>query len=105
MDRNPAQCVQDPFEYPVPTTVAGVVNRIAGQFINESLKSREERAQGTSEFLDNQLQEARKNLETQESILREFKMKRMGELPQQEAALAATLTRLAVTELQPIGTP
>ncbi len=77
-----------------PTIVASVVNRVAGLFIDESLKTREERAEGTSEFLDNQLQEARKTLETQEAILRDFKTRRMGELPEQQAALMATLTRL-----------
>jgi polysaccharide biosynthesis transport protein len=82
------------YEGGVPAVVTGVVNRIAGLFIDESLKSREERAQGTSEFLDNQLQEARRTLEAQESILRQFKMKRMGELPEQEAALMGTLSRL-----------
>jgi polysaccharide chain length determinant protein (PEP-CTERM system associated) len=87
------------YEGRVPTIVASVVNRIAGLFIDESLKTREERAEGTSEFLDSQLQEARRTLETQESILRQFKMKRMGELPQQEGALLSTLSRMQA-ELQ-----
>jgi len=87
------------YESYTPTVVASVVNRIAGLFIDESLKTREERAQGTSEFLDSQLQEARKNLEMQESILRQFKTRRMGELPEQEGALMAMLARLQA-ELQ-----
>ncbi|HVX68029.1 MAG TPA: GNVR domain-containing protein [Bryobacteraceae bacterium] len=87
------------YEGRVPTLVASVVNRIAGLFIDESLRSREERAQGTSQFLDGQLQEARRTLETQESILRQYKMRRMGELPEQEGALMSTLTRLQA-ELQ-----
>ena len=73
------------YEGRVPTLVAALVNRIAGLFIDESLKSREERAQGTSEFLESQLQEARRTLETQESILRQYKMRRMGELPNRRA--------------------
>lgn len=87
------------YESYTPAVVASVVNRIADLFIEESLKTREQRAEGTSEFLDSQLQEARKNLEMQESILRQFKTRRMGELPEQEGALTAMLARLQA-ELQ-----
>lgn len=87
------------YEGPSAVVVAGVVNEIAGLFIAENLRSREQRAEGTSAFLESQLQEARKSLEQQESNLSRFKMGRMGELPQQEAALIATLNRLHL-ELQ-----
>lgn len=77
-----------------PTVVAGVVNRISGLFIGENLKTREQRAEGTSEFIESRLQEARKNLEVQEANLSRFKVQRMGELPQQESALIGALSRL-----------
>lgn len=87
------------YEGPDPTVVAGVVNEISGLFIAGNLREREMRAEGTSQFLESQLQEARKNLEQQEANLSRFKLQRMGELPEQEAALVGTLARLH-SELQ-----
>lgn len=82
-----------------PTVVAGVVNEISGLFIAENLRTRELRAEGTSDFIESQLEEARKSLEKQEVNLSRFKKERMGELPEQEAALIGTLGRLH-SELQ-----
>jgi len=87
------------YEGPDPAVVAGVVNEISGLFIAGNLREREMRAEGTSQFLESQLQEARKNLEQQEANLSRFKLQRMGELPEQEAALVGTLARLH-SELQ-----
>jgi polysaccharide chain length determinant protein (PEP-CTERM system associated) len=87
------------YEGPNPTVVASVVNEISELFITGNLRAREIRAEGTSEFLESQLEEARKSLETQEANLSRFKMERMGELPEQEAALIGTLSRLH-SELQ-----
>ena len=82
------------YEGPNPTVVAGVVNEIAGLFIVANLRARESRAEATSEFLESQLEEARKSLEKQEVNLSRFKTERIGELPQQEAALIGNLDRL-----------
>lgn len=87
------------YEGPNPVVVAGVVNEISGLFIAGNLREREMRAEGTSQFLESQLEEARKNLEQQEANLSRFKLQRMGELPEQEAALVGTLARLH-SELQ-----
>ena len=69
-----------------PRLVAQVTNQIASLFIEENLKVREQQASGTTEFLGNQLQETRKTLETQEAKLRDFKLKHIGEMPEQQAA-------------------
>lgn len=87
------------YEGPNAVIVAGVVNEISGLFVAENLRARERRAEGTSEFIESQLQEARKSLEKQEANLSRFKMERMGELPEQETALIGTLARLH-SELQ-----
>jgi uncharacterized protein involved in exopolysaccharide biosynthesis len=87
------------YEGPDPVVVANVVNEISSLFIAGNLSARERRAEGTSEFIESQLQEARKTLEKQEANLSRFKLERMGELPEQEAALLGTLSRLH-TELQ-----
>jgi len=82
------------YEGPDPKVVAAVVNQIAALFIEENLKTREMRAEGTSDFIESQLEESRKSLETQERALSDYKVNKLGELPQQEATLTGTLTRL-----------
>ena len=46
-----------------PPLVAEVANRIANFYIEENLRTREVQAEGTAEFIGNQLQEAKKRLE------------------------------------------
>ena len=69
-----------------PRLVAQVTNELASLFIEENLKAREQQATGTTEFLGNQLEEARKDLEQQEARLRDYKLKHIGEMPEQQAA-------------------
>jgi succinoglycan biosynthesis transport protein ExoP len=66
--------------------VAQVTTQLASLFIDENLKVREAQATGTTEFLANQLQDTRKALEEQEAKLRDFKLKHIGEMPEQETA-------------------
>jgi polysaccharide biosynthesis transport protein len=66
--------------------VAQVTNELASLFIEENLKAREQQATGTTEFLGNQLQETRKDLEQQEAKLKEYKLKHVGEMPEQQSA-------------------
>jgi len=74
--------------------VAQVTNELASLFIEENLKAREQQATGTTEFLENQLQETRKALEAQEGKLKEFKLKHIGEMPEQQAATLQVLGQL-----------
>src|SRR5207248_1108465 len=53
-----------------PDIVARVTNQLASDFIEWNLKSREQHAVGTTEFLNSQLQEAKKALEEQELVRR-----------------------------------
>jgi len=66
--------------------VAQVTNELASLFIEENLKAREQQATGTTEFLGNQLQETRKDLEAQEAKLKQYKMLHLGEMPEQQSA-------------------
>ena len=77
-----------------PKAVAGVVNRVADLFVQENVTTRERRAEGTSDFIEAQLEQAKSSLEQQERNLSQFKLRWNGELPQQEAALLQTLNRL-----------
>ncbi len=82
------------YEGPNPVVAAGVVNRVTDLFVKENVKTRGQRAQGTSEFIETQLAQAKKNLEEQEANLSKYKLQWAGELPQQEGALMGTLSML-----------
>ena len=84
------------YQGPNPSVVAQVANRLANLYVEENLKAREVQAEGTADFIDNQLQEAKKNLDDMESAVSKFKLKYNGELPEQQSALAGTLARLQV---------
>jgi polysaccharide biosynthesis transport protein len=82
------------FVHEDPRMAMLTVSRMASFFIDENLKSREQQAVGTSEFLESQLQETKARLEVQEEKVKQYKMQFMGELPQQGEANLNTLTRL-----------
>lgn len=79
-----------------PEEVAQVANRLAYLFIEQDLRERSVEAVGTAEFLESRLEAARQQLETQESRLSRYKTEHSGELPEQQAALVGTLSRLQV---------
>ncbi len=66
--------------------------RLASFFIDENLKTREQQAVGTSEFLESQLKDTKARLEAQEARVKDYKMRFMGELPQQMEANLRMLT-------------
>lgn len=82
-----------------PALITQVANQLANLFIDENLRTRERQAEGTSDFIDSQLDDARKRLDQLESKLSAYKVQYNGELPQQESFLTSTLSRLQ-TELQ-----
>ena len=79
-----------------PKVVADVANRLAASFIEWNLKTREQLAEGTTNFLAAQLEEAKQNLQSQEQALRDFKMQHLGEMPDQMPANLQALSRLQV---------
>ncbi|MBI3597380.1 MAG: hypothetical protein HY203_09535 [Nitrospirae bacterium] len=81
-----------------PKTVMLVTNKLAALFIEANLKEREEFVQATSAFLDTELRGVRADLEAQETKIREFKQKYMGELPEQITTNLRTLDRLQLEQ-------
>ncbi len=79
-----------------PALTAKVTNQLAASFIDWNLASREQQAEGTTEFLDSQLTQAKQNLELQEAGLRQFKMLHLGETPDELQPNLQTLSRLQV---------
>lgn len=82
-----------------PEVTMHVTNTLASLFIDENLKSRELYAEGASDFIMTELENAKSELESQEAALRNFKERNMGSLPQQLDANLRTLDRLQ-SELQ-----
>jgi polysaccharide biosynthesis transport protein len=79
-----------------PKIVAAVTNELAGLYVAENLKSRENQAQGTVDFLHAQLESAKRNLDEQEAKVSQFKQRNNGILPQQENSLLSTLSNMRV---------
>jgi polysaccharide chain length determinant protein (PEP-CTERM system associated) len=66
-----------------PVKAANTANRVAELFILENLKLRENQAQGTSTFLEAELEQTKRKLEEQEAKIAAFKSMYMGQLPEQ----------------------
>lgn len=66
-----------------PKLAQEVTQKLSSLFIEENLHNRQQLSEDTTRFLENQLEEARKNLAAQEERLRDFKTRYLGELPEQ----------------------
>ncbi len=66
-----------------PRTVMRVTERLGSLFIEESLRNRSALAEGTNQFLESELQEARNRLIEQEKRLEAYRQQHAGELPSQ----------------------
>ncbi|MEP7309754.1 MAG: GNVR domain-containing protein [Acidobacteriota bacterium] len=64
-------------------TAMKVTERLASLFIDENLRDREGLAEGANQFLESQLDEARRRLVEHETKLSEYKRQYNGELPSQ----------------------
>lgn len=69
-----------------PETAQRVTERLASLVIDENLKDREIVAEGTSEFIETQLEEARVRLVEHEKKLEAYRRAHIGELPTQAQA-------------------
>jgi polysaccharide chain length determinant protein (PEP-CTERM system associated) len=69
-----------------PRTVTKVTEYLTNAFINQSLKDRSTLAEGTSRFLQNELEEAKRRLLDDEQKLEAYNLKHSGELPTQQTS-------------------
>lgn len=65
-----------------PRQVAEVTNRLASMFTERNLKARQQQFNGTAEFLDNELQETKHQLEEKERQLQDLKARYIMDLPE-----------------------
>lgn len=86
------------FAHEDPTTAMNVTAKLASLFIQENIKSREQLVTGVTVFLEQELHDAKKELEAKERAISEFKTRYVSELPEQKEANLRTLDRLQ-TEL------
>ncbi len=71
-----------------------VTEQIASLFISENLRDRESLAEGTNQFLDSQLDDARRRLLDHEKKLEEYRRAHAGELPTQLASNLQSIQNL-----------
>ena len=69
-----------------PHLAQQVTSEITNLFINENLEVRQQQSEGTTKFLESQLEAARHNLAEQEGKIRQFKGQHVGEMPDQLAS-------------------
>ncbi len=82
------------FSHKNPEVVARVTNIIAGKFVEENLRQRQDRAVETSNYTQEELEMAKKTLDQKELILRDYKLKYYNEMPQQRQDNINRLTAL-----------
>jgi protein tyrosine kinase modulator len=76
---------------PDPRTVMRVTEYLTNSFINQNLRDRTSLAEGTNQFLEAQLEDARRRLLEQEQKLQIYNQQHSGELPtQQQSNLQAS---------------
>ena len=80
-----------------PRTVMKVTDRLASLFIEENLRDREVLAEGTNQFLEAQLEDARRRLVDTEKKLEAYRKQFAGELPSQ---LESNMQAVANTQMQ-----
>src|SRR6185295_1467198 len=84
------------FAHQDPQIAMKVTAKLASQYIDENLRSREQLVQGASEFIEQELAMAKERLEDQERSITLFKTKYMGELPEQVPVNVSALDRLSL---------
>ena len=85
------------FEAPNPRTAMLVTERLAAMFVQENLQDREVMADSTNQFLQAQLEDARRRLIEHEKKLEEFRRRNSGQLPSQ---LQSNLQMMQTTQMQ-----
>ncbi len=82
------------FEHESPKMAMLTATKLASFFIDENIRTREQQAIATSEFLESQLKETKVRLEAQEEKVKRYKLLYMGELPQEMQANLNMMSRM-----------
>jgi len=90
----PADAFSISFKDRNPEIAAKVANTLTSYVIDENLKAREAQATGTSRFLEDELADIKKKLEVRDAMIKNYRQRYMGGLPEQLDANLRTLDRL-----------
>lgn len=71
-----------------------VTDRLTSLFIKESQQTQEDLDTGTTSFLQQEMEHAKTELDKQEAVLKDYKIKNLGELPEQNGANLEVLSGL-----------
>ena len=82
------------FTAPDPHVAQDVTAKLTKLFRDENLKTREAQSVGTTNFLGDQLELAAEDLKQREARVRDFKMRYLGELPEQQSGNLGILSGL-----------
>jgi polysaccharide chain length determinant protein (PEP-CTERM system associated) len=77
-----------------PRVAQKVCAQITSMFMEENVRARQQSAEGTTEFLSSQLEEAKGKLDAQDRALAAFKSKYLNQLPGRDSTNLAMLTSL-----------
>jgi polysaccharide chain length determinant protein (PEP-CTERM system associated) len=77
-----------------PRTAQSVCTALTSMFISENLRSRQQLSEDTTQFLEQQLLEAKQKLDEQDALLADFKRRYIGSLPDEEQVNLNVLTGL-----------
>jgi len=77
-----------------PRLAQQVTDQLTSILIEQNMADRTQASEGTTDFLENQLEEARKDLDEKEQRQKQFKMEYLGELPEQEQSSLEILNSL-----------
>lgn len=77
-----------------PHVAQQVTSQLTNLFINENVEVRQQQSEDTTQFLQSQLETARKSLAEQEEKIRVFKGQHVGEMPAQQASNLQILSGL-----------
>lgn len=83
-------------------TAQKTTDRLASLFIEENLRDRENMAEDTNQFLDSQLEDARRRLIEHEKKLEEYRRRYSGELPSQASSNLQAIQNAQI-QLQAVG--
>jgi polysaccharide biosynthesis transport protein len=77
-----------------PVEAAKVTNQLASLFIKENLEARQEQVLGTAEFIDRELDDAKREMKLKEDKLRDIKASHIGELAESESIHLQAMTSM-----------
>ena len=86
------------FEHPDPQVAMLLADRLTTLFMEEVVGARERQVADAYDFIESQLEDARKELDRKDEDLRKYKEKHMGTLPEQMVSNLSTLQRLQLEQ-------